>query len=141
MESYLRYSTPATVFEEALPLGNGQLGAMVYGKTDVERISINHDTLWSGKPGDSFVNGAYESNERAKELLKQGKRYEAQREIENNFTGEYLCSYMLLGTIYIKNLNASGDIKDYKRTLDMETGTVCVTYKENGVEHKREYFV
>ena len=53
-------------------MGNGQLGAMIYGKHDVERISINHDTLWSGKPGDNFVKGAFESNERAKELLKEG---------------------------------------------------------------------
>jgi len=98
MEKILRYSKSAEYFEEALPLGNGQLGAMVYGKADIEKISINHDTLWSGKPGDDFVTGAFESNEKAKELMKAGKRYEAQREIENNFTGEYLCSYMLLGT-------------------------------------------
>ena len=68
MEKLLKYSSPAEYFEEALPLGNGQLGAMVYGRRDVERISINHDTLWSGKPGDSFVEGAYESNERAKAI-------------------------------------------------------------------------
>ena len=141
MEKILRYSQAAKHFEEALPLGNGQLGAMVYGGTEVERVSINHDTLWSGKPGDNFVEGAFESNERAKELLKQGKRYEAQRELENNFTGEYLCSYMLLGTLFVKNLNAGGEITDYTRTLDMENGTVSVSYKENGVSHKREYFV
>ena len=68
MEALLKYSKPADYFEEALPLGNGQLGAMVYGKTQLERISINHDTLWSGKPGDTFVEGAYESNEKAKKL-------------------------------------------------------------------------
>ena len=65
MEALLKYSKPAQYFEEALPLGNGQLGAMVYGKTQNERISLNHDTLWSGKPGDTFVEGAFESNERA----------------------------------------------------------------------------
>ena len=86
MESLLKYSKPAQYFEEALPIGNGQLGAMVYGKTKVERISLNHDTLWSGKPGDTFVEGAYESNEKAKKLVNEGKKYEAQREIEENFT-------------------------------------------------------
>ena len=71
MEKTLKYSKSAEYFEEALPLGNGQLGAMIYGKHDVERISINHDTLWSGKPGDSFVEGAFDSNERAKALYKR----------------------------------------------------------------------
>ena len=71
LEKTLKYSRAAEYFEEALPLGNGQLGAMVYGRRDVEKISINHDTLWSGKPGDNFVDGAFESNERAKALLKE----------------------------------------------------------------------
>ena len=141
MENFLRYSKPATAFEEALPLGNGQLGAMVYGKNGVERISLNHDTLWSGKPGDSFVEGAYESNEKALKLLNEGKRYEAQREIENNFTGEYLCSYMLLGTLFIKNVNSNGEPDNYKRILDLEKGIATVTYTENGVSYAREYFV
>ncbi|MBQ3589993.1 MAG: glycoside hydrolase N-terminal domain-containing protein, partial [Clostridia bacterium] len=107
MESLLKYSKPAEYFEEALPLGNGQLGAMVYGKTKKERISINHDTLWSGKPGDEFVDGAYESNERARALVWEEKRYEAQREIENNFTGTWLSSYMLLGNLYITREGAN----------------------------------
>ena len=141
MEALLKYSKPANYFEEALPLGNGQLGAMVYGRRDIEKISINHDTLWSGKPGDSFVEGAFDSNERAKALLKEGKRYEAQRELEEHFTGEYLCSYMLLGTLYVKNLNADENVSDYRRVLDLENGTVTVEYKENGISHKREYFV
>ena len=141
MENYLRYSTPATVFEEALPLGNGQLGAMVYGKSDIERISLNHDTLWSGKPHDSFVKGAYESNERARALIEQGKRYEAQREIEENFTGEYLCSYMLLGTLFIKNLSSDKEVTGYKRILDLEKGTVSVSYTQDGCDHSREYLV
>ncbi len=141
MEKLLKYSRAAEHFEEALPLGNGQLGAMVYGRRDIEKISINHDTLWSGKPGDSFVEGAFDSNERAKALLKEGKRYEAQRELEEHFTGEYLCSYMLLGTLYVKNLNADENVSDYRRVLDLENGTVTVEYKENGISHRREYFV
>ena len=141
MESILKYSKPADYFEEALPLGNGQLGAMVYGKTDVERISINHDTLWSGKPGDEFVEGAFESNERAKALVNEGKRYEAQREIEENFTGRWLSSYMLLGNLYITRAGASGNYQNYLRTLDMENSLVRVTYNEDGIQFEREYFV
>ena len=69
MENVLRYGSSAKVFEEALPLGNGQLGAMVYGRTDKERISLNHDTLWSGKPGQKMVDTAYETNEKAKKMV------------------------------------------------------------------------
>ena len=141
MEALLKYSSPARYFEEALPLGNGQLGAMVYGNTQNERISINHDTLWSGKPGDTFVDGAYESNERAKALVKEGKNYEAQREIEENFTGKWLSSYMLLGNLYIKREGASGNTTKYLRTLDMESSLVKVTYTEDGIDFEREYLV
>ncbi len=141
MESLLKYSKPAEYFEEALPLGNGQLGAMVYGNTQRERISINHDTLWSGKPGDEFVNGAYESNERAKALVNEEKRYEAQREIENNFTGTWLSSYMLLGNLYITRQGASGKLDSYLRTLDLESSLASVSYTEDGIDFEREYFV
>lgn len=141
MEALLKYSRPAKHFEEALPLGNGQLGAMVYGDTQNERISINHDTLWSGKPGDTFVEGAYESNERAKALVNEGKYYEAQREIEENFTGKWLSSYMLLGNLYIKREGASGNTTKYLRTLDMENSIVKVSYTEDEIDFEREYFV
>lgn len=141
MEALLKYSKPAQYFEEALPLGNGQLGAMVYGKTDIERISINHDTLWSGKPGDTYVEGAYESNEKAKKLVNEGKKYEAQREIEENFTGKWLNSYMLLGNVYIKRQNASGKHENYIRTLDLEGSLAKVKYTEDGIDFTREYFV
>lgn len=141
MEKILKYSYSASCFEEALPLGNGQLGAMVYSGTDIDRISLNHDTLWSGKPGDTFVEGAYESNERAKALVNEGRRHDAQREIEENFTGTWLNSYMLLGTLYIKNLSDNGEVTNYKRTLDMEKGIVNLSYEQNGVSYKREYFV
>ena len=141
MEKILRYSKPATYFEEALPLGNGQLGAMVYSGVSEDRISLNHDTLWSGKPGDNFVEGAYESNERAKALVNEGKRYEAQRELEENFTGKWLNSYMLLGTLYIKNLSSNEKYENYKRELDMERGIATLNYTENGIKYKREYFV
>ena len=142
MEKVLKYSKEAKYFEEALPLGNGQLGAMIYGRCAEERISLNHDTLWSGKPHDQYVENAYESNEKAKKLLKEGKRYEAQREIEENFTGTWLTSYMMLGTLYIKNLGMEEKTpSSYIRTLDMEKGLANVSYTIDGVDYKKEYFV
>lgn len=141
MEKLLKYSSPAKHFEEALPLGNGQLGAMVYSKTDIDKISLNHDTLWSGKPGDEYVENAYESNERAKALVKQNKRYEAQRELDENFSGTWLCSYMLLGTLYIERIGAGTNVTNYKRTLDLEKGIATLSYTEDGIDFTREYFV
>ena len=141
MEKILRYSKPAKYFEEALPLGNGQLGAMIYSGVDVDRISLNHDTIWSGKPGDNYVEGAFESYERAKRLVNEGKRHEAQRELEENFNGKWLNSYMLLGTMYIKNLNSNGSFENYLRMLDMEKGLASLKYTEDGIDYEREYFV
>ncbi|MBR2443865.1 MAG: glycoside hydrolase N-terminal domain-containing protein [Clostridia bacterium] len=141
MEKTLKYSSPAKYFEEALPLGNGQLGAMVYSKTDIDKISLNHDTLWSGKPGDEYVENAYESNERAKALVRQNKRYEAQRELDENFSGTWLCSYMLLGTLYIERIGAGTNVTNYKRTLDLEKGIATLSYTEDGIDFTREYFV
>lgn len=141
MEKLLRYNTPATAFEEALPLGNGSLGAMVYGCTDNEKISLNHDTLWSGKPGQILEPNAKESFERAKELTLEGKFHEAQLDIEKNFTGHWLNSYMTLGTLYIKREGSSASPSNYSRTLDLENSLVNVSYTEDNISFEREYFV
>ena len=141
MEKFLNYNKPAGAFEEALPLGNGSLGAMVYGRTDVERVSLNHDTLWSGKPGQTMVEGAREAYERAQALTLEGKFYKAQKEIEEGFTGPWLNSYMYLGTLYIKRNGSNGELLNYKRTLDLERSIVTVSYTEDGIDFEREYFV
>ena len=69
MENKLRYGAPASRFEEALPLGNGSVGAMVYGKWERERISLNHDTLWSGKPRRYTRPHAVEAYKKAQALV------------------------------------------------------------------------
>ena len=114
---------------------------MVYGKIEKERISLNHDTLWSGKPGQKIVDTAYEANEKAKELVSQGKFYEAQREIENNFTGRWLNSYIYLGNLYLEREDASDPVSEYSRVLDMENSIVTVKYSQGGIDFEREYFV
>ena len=141
MEKLLRYNKPAGFFEEALPLGNGSLGAMVYGKVDKERISLNHDTLWSGKPGQILEPNAKESFERAKKLTLEGNFSEAQKDIEKNFTGHWLNSYMTLGSLYIERKGSSGEFTRYLRTLDLENSLVDVKYTEGEIDFEREYFV
>lgn len=141
MEKILRYRYAAQNFNEALPIGNGSLGAMVYGKTDIDRISLNHDTLWAGTPEQTMVEGAFESNERAKRLILEGKNAEAQEELEQNFTGPWVDPYLLLGTLYIKREGSNGEPENYYRTLDLENSLINVSYREGGIDFAREYFV
>ncbi len=141
MEKILKYSSCASCFEEALPLGNGSLGAMVYSGTDVDKISLNHDTLWAGKPGQKMVDGAREAYEKARELVFKGKYFEAQKAIEEGFTGGWLNSYMLLGTLYIKRVGSSANPTSYIRTLDLESSLAYLKYTEDEIEFEREYFV
>lgn len=140
MEKLLQYNTPATIFEEALPIGNGSLGAMIYSDTELDKIPLNHDTLWSGKPGQLLVDGAKESFEKAQKLVEEGKYHDAQVELEKNFTGMWLNSYLMLGELYIK-YKSYGEITNYKRTLDLEKSIVTVSYTQNGIDFTREYFV
>lgn len=141
MENTLRYSSAAQNFNEALPIGNGSLGAMVYGKTDIDRISLNHDTLWAGKPEQFMVEGAFEANERAKKLILEGRNAEAQRELEEHFSGPWISPYLLLGTLFIERIESSGNVSNYIRQLDLEDSLVQVRYHEDGVDFEREYFV
>lgn len=141
MENFLKYNTAAQRFTEALPLGNGSLGAMVYGKTDVERISLNHDTLWAGKPGQPMVDGAYEAYESSRLLALEGKCAEAQEKLEQGFTGAWHNPYLLLGTLYIQRVGSNGIPKNYLRTLDLEKSLLTVKYSEDEIDFCREYFV
>ena len=140
MENKLRYGIPATCFEEALPLGNGSVGAMVYGKFDKERISLNHDTLWSGKPRRFTRPNAVEAYKKGQELVLEDKIEEATWLLEREFSANYGQSYMPLGNLYVES-KCEGEVSDYVRELDMETGIVTVSYVQNGIRFVREYFV
>ena len=76
------YNRPAAEWVEALPIGNGRLGAMVFGGVATERIQLNEDTLWSGRPRDKNNYNAYKYLPEARRLIFAGKYQEAQRLIE-----------------------------------------------------------
>lgn len=141
MEKTLKYNAPAKAFGQALPMGNGTLGVMIYGGVQKERISLNHDTLWSGKPGQATVDTAYEAYQKAQKLLFEGKAYEAQRELEENFTGPWTNSYLPLGTLYFEREGSTGNARNYERGLDIENSLAYAKYEEDGVFFEREYFV
>ena len=140
MERLLRYDAPATIFEEALPIGNGQLGAMIYSDTKIDKIPINHDTLWSGKPGHFSNPNARKAFEKAKSLVLEGKYHDAQVELEKNFTSMWLNSYLMLGELYIES-QTEGEVSAYERSLDLENSIVKASYTQNDIKFEREYFV
>ncbi|MBE6639798.1 MAG: glycoside hydrolase family 95 protein [Ruminococcaceae bacterium] len=139
MENKLIYASEATCFEEALPLGNGSLGTTVYGKCDKEKIALNHDTLWSGKPRLVKNDKAKEAFSESRRLALDGRLREATDLLERDFTSIWSNSYMPLGNLYAQF--PQGEVRDYYRELDMQRGVVLVRYRQNDIRFEREYFV
>ena len=139
MEHKLIYTSEANCFEQALPLGNGTLGAAVYGKCGRERISLNHDTLWSGKPRLIKNPKAKDAYYRCRQLVLEGKLTQAAELIEQDFSDTWSASYMPMGNLYIDC--PEGAVTDYYRELDLQQGIVRVRYTQNGTRFEREYFV
>ena len=139
METKLWYKTQATSFTQALPIGNGSLGAMVYGKVPEEYISLNIDTLWSGtgRKQDKYLDRSI--LEEAKKLSLSGKYYEADKLVEKNLLGEYNESYMPLGILKYRYINIDKP-REYKRELDLEKAIVKTNFLSGDVEYTSEIF-
>jgi len=137
----LWYTKPATQFEEALPLGNGRLGAMVYGGIDKERISLNEATLWSGGPID-----ASKINPDAKNYLAPVREalfaedYKKADSLVHFMQGPYSEAFMPLGNLFFNFAN-NGQISNYKRELDIQNALSKVSYQANQTTYTRETFV
>lgn len=137
----LFYKSAAKKWQQALPLGNGCIGAMVYGKTDNEIISMNLDTLWTGYPRKTAVKeGAYEAFLKAREIMLEGKHGEAQDIIEKNVLANCSQAYMPCCDIRIK-FDKNGLLKNYKRNLDLRNGLHTVTYSRGKTDFSRETFI
>ncbi len=136
----LYYRQPAANWNEALPLGNGRLGAMVYGSVENECYSLNEDTLWSGYPMHYTREEAPQAYQTAREMVLQGKYLEAQRLLEKEHTGFWSQLYLCAGDLQL-SFHYATPVEEYQRRLDMRTAVHTVTYKTNGVTYKRESFV
>jgi len=140
-ESYLRlwYEQPAAVWTEALPVGNGSLGAMVFGGVEKERIQFNEETLWTGAPNDYSHPGAFESLDEIRQLLSDNKQEEAQDLAMENFMSIPLrqTDYQPFGDLH---LNFPGHEKhtEYYRELDLDNAVCLTTYLSGGVRYTRE---
>ncbi len=120
---------PAKCFEEAYPIGNGAQGAVVYGGTQNERLSLNDDTLWTGYPcEDRFRGDGKASLERAKKNILKGDYAAATTELTKNFGCYTSAAYMPLGDLTIAFTGVSDKVSGYRRVLDLSRALVSVRY-------------
>ncbi len=134
----LWYKHPAQAWTQALPIGNGSLGAMIFGGISEDRVALNHDELWTGRPKDTVRPGAPESFRKARDLALEGKFREAQDEIENNFDSTWSQAYLPLGELCFE-YSLSGRATGYRRYLDLETSAAGVEFRCGGINCKREF--
>ena len=139
MENRLWYAKQAEAFEEALPLGNGKLGAMVYGKTGTEKISLNTDTLWSGHPEAKAEGDPYDAYLRAKQAFREDKRGEAEEILRVDFAGLRQQPYLPAGNLWIQigEPNSTG----YKRELDLENAIATCAFDGEKIHIESTCFV
>ena len=147
-ETTIWFDQPARDFTESSPLGNGRLGAMMFGGVDEERIVLNENSVWSGSRQDADRPDAYKVLPEIQKLLLAGKNPEAEALVNANFTclppgsggPKYGC-YQVLGNLH---LSFSGDtnlpVTNYRRELDLNDAVARVTYSRGGVTYTREMF-
>ncbi|WP_353719503.1 glycoside hydrolase family 95 protein [Dyadobacter sp. 676] len=137
----LWYKQPAKQWEEALPIGNGALAAMVFGGVETERIQFNEETLWTGQPRSYAHKGASAHLNEIRRLLNEGKQKEAEALANEKFMSQPLrqMAYQAFGDLYI-DFPGHGQHSSYNRELDLRTATVKSSYQSNGVYYTREAF-
>ena len=137
----LHYDKPATFFEEALVIGNGTMGGIVYGGTEQDKVSLNDITLWTGEPSSQkvFSPEAYKSIPAIREALRKGDYPEADR-LQRNVQGHFSQNYQPLGQLTIDYLDTSEGVTEYRRWLDIGNATAHTSYRRGGYRYTAEYF-
>lgn len=135
------YEAPADNWDGALPVGNGRLGAMVYGNYATETIQLNEDTYWSGGPYSSVVKGGAEALPEIQSLIFNGEPIKAHKLFGRKLMGspvEQQKFQPLANLILMFENEDKESVSNYKRWLDLSTGITTVEYKVDGVTYKRE---
>lgn len=139
----LWYRTPAENWNEALPVGNGSLGAMVFGRVENERIQLNEETVWTRRGEYRDREGASEYLREVRKLLFEEKNAEAQRLTEEKIMSERLPSgtntYQTLGDLWLE-FEHDAESRHYRRELDLNDAMVRVSYQVDEIQYTREYF-
>ena len=136
----MRYTTAAASFDQALPIGNGRLGAMVFGDVQHEVFGLNEDTLWSGKPHDWNNPGAKAVLPQVRKALLQDADYHAADRLCKKMQGPFNESYQPLGNLHLDFDHTDG-FSQYERSLDLDQAVASVRYSAQGVDFHREAFV
>jgi len=137
----LWYDRPAEQWTQALPIGNGRFGGMVFGGTTSERIQLNEDTFWSGRPHDYTNPEARQHLDEVRKLIFDGKHSEAQAIVDQHMMGipRFLQAYQPLGDLRLV-FPGHEQVTDYRLELDLDQAIVRVTYRVGGAKFTRELF-
>jgi alpha-L-fucosidase 2 len=149
----MSFSEPAAKYQQSMPLGNGRIGAMVFGGVGEERIVLNESSMWSGSPDDNDRPDAFQALPEIRKLLAEGKNPEAADLVMKHFTCKGAGSgngnganvpfgcYQTLGSLRLQFGDARDLPETYSRTLDLRTASADVQYTEQGVKFRRTHFI
>jgi len=136
----LWYDKPATDWYEALPIGNGTLGAMVYGGTKSEHLQLNENTLYSDEPGQRDVEiDVTKSLEKAREYIKNGQLDKVNKIVKDEWIGRCQPCYQPFGDLFIE-FDHPDEVANYKRELDLSDAICRTFYTVGSTDYKREIF-
>jgi hypothetical protein len=138
----LHFKAPASDWSQSLPVGNGRLGAMVYGRTTTELLQLNEDSVWYGGRQDRTPRDGLKNLPRLRSLIRAGDHSRAEDLIRKAFfaTPHSQRHYEPLGTLTLELGHAEADVQNYRRDLDLSTAVASVRYEHRGVKHRREVF-
>ncbi|OAX51043.1 glycoside hydrolase family 95 protein [Paenibacillus sp. AD87] len=140
-ENRLWYRQPATRWEEALPIGNGRLGGMVYGGASDEQIQLNEDTLWSGFPRDTIQYSSQRYLKQTRELIMSGQYSEAEQLLNREMLGRDVEAYQPMGHFKLQHDELNGILYDeFERELNLHTGIATTKYSYKGIRYVREVY-
>ncbi|KAH7182371.1 Six-hairpin glycosidase-like protein [Fusarium flagelliforme] len=137
---HLHYVAPASSWSEALPIGNGRLGAMLYGRTSTELLQLNEDSVWYGGPQDRTPRDAYSNLSTLRQLIRDEKHKDAESLVREAFfaTPASQRHYEPLGQCTIEFGHDEKDVSNYKRYLDLERSQCTTRYDYKGVSYRRD---
>lgn len=139
-DTRLWYDTPAKIWEEALPIGNSRLGAMVYGIPEKEELQLNEETIWGGGPYRNDNPEALGALPKVRELIFEGRTREADQLINQTFfTKTHGMPFQTAGSV-ILNFPGHQNYQDYYRELDLDRALATTRYTVNGMKYTREVF-
>jgi alpha-L-fucosidase 2 len=149
-ETTIWFDAPAHDYTESSPMGNGRLGAMMFGGVDEERIVLNESSVWSGSRQDADRQDAYKALSEIRRLLLEGRNPEAEALVNANFTckgpgsagAQYGC-YQVLGNLHLSfsSDNSQAPVTNYRRELDLDDAVTRLEFSRGKVRFQREMFV